>query len=257
MTLVSTAVAIAVAMLLLWLLSLPLRNASIADVFWPLGFVLVAVISLRADGYAPRKTLVLALVAAWGFRLAVHLYLRNRGHGEDPRYRAMRRRWGERRFPVVSLFTVFGFQGALLWIVSLPVQASMGSPRRLWAVDVIGAVVWLAGFVFEAIGDLQLTRFRTRAANADRVLDTGLWRYTRHPNYFGNALLWWGLGLIAVAAGRPWALIGPLVMTVLLLRVSGVPLLERRMRRTRPGYEEYVSRTSAFVPMRPKQEVRG
>ncbi len=250
------AAAIGVAVVALWVLSLPLRNASIADIFWPLGFVVVAAISSRASGYGPRKALVGALVAVWGLRLAIHLYLRNRGHGEDPRYRAMRRRWGESRFPVVSLFTVFLFQGALLWVVSLPVQAASASSAHLMWLDVVGAVVWLVGFSFEAIGDLQLTRFRTDASNDGLVMDRGLWAYTRHPNYFGNATLWWGLGLIAVAAGRWWALAGPLVMTILLLRVSGVPLLERRMKRTRPGYGDYVARTSSFFPRPPKEKAK-
>jgi len=253
---VETAGAIGVAVVGVWLLSLPLRNASIADIFWPLGFVLVAIVSSRASGYGPRKALVGVLVAVWAVRLAVHLFLRNRGHGEDPRYRAMRRRWGESRFPVVSLLTVFLFQGALLWVVSLPVQAAFISSERLTWLDALGAAVWALGFVFETVGDLQLTRFRTDPANEGRVLENGLWAYTRHPNYFGNATLWWGLGLIALAAGRWWALAGPLVMTVLLLRVSGVPLLERRMKRTRPDYAAYVSRTSSFFPMPRKEKVK-
>ena len=251
---VETAVAIGIAMLALWLVSLPLRNASIADIFWPLGFVLVAIVSWRANGCISRRILVGTLVAVWGLRLAVHLFLRNRGHGEDPRYRAMRRRWGESRFPFVSLFTVFVFQGILMWIVSLPVQGSFSSPARIGPLDVVGAAVWLVGFSFEAVGDLQLTRFRTDPSSGGKILDRGLWRYTRHPNYFGNATLWWGIGLIAVSAHRWWTLVGPLVMTVLLLRVSGVPLLERRMKRTRPGYEAYVARTSAFFPLPPRSK---
>jgi steroid 5-alpha reductase family enzyme len=196
------------------------------------------------------------LVTVWGLRLAIHLYLRNRGHGEDPRYRAMRRRWGESRFPVVSLFTVFVFQGVLLWIVSLPIQVAMLSsePNRITWLDGVGIVLWAVGFLFETVGDLQLTGFRTDPVSEGLVMDRGLWRYTRHPNYFGNATLWWGLGLIALSTHRWWALVGPLVMTILLLRVSGVPLLERRMKRTRPAYAEYVARTSAFFPMPPKEK---
>jgi steroid 5-alpha reductase family enzyme len=247
---VATAGALAVAMLGMWLLSLRLRNAAVADIFWPLGFVLVAALSARADGYGLRRALVGVFVAVWGVRLATHLYLRNRGHGEDPRYRAMRRRWGA-RFPVVSFFTVFVFQGALLWIVSLPVQVAMtsGEPLRITALDGLGAALWVCGFAFESFGDLQLTRFKSDPANAGKVMDSGLWRYTRHPNYFGDATLWWGMGLVALSTHRWWALVGPLVMTVLLMRVSGVPLLERRMKRTRPDYEEYAARTSAFVPL--------
>jgi steroid 5-alpha reductase family enzyme len=256
---IETAAVIGVSVFVLWLVSLPLRNASIADVFWPLGFVLVAIVSSRADGYAPRKIVVGALVTIWGLRLAIHLYLRNRGGGEDPRYRAMRRRWGESRFPMVSLFTVFGFQGVLLWIVSLPIQVAMlhREPNHLTWVDAVGTTLLLVGFAFETIADLQLTRFKSDPANDGKVMDRGLWRYTRHPNYFGDALVWWGLGVIGLGtSGAPYtaAIVGPGVMTFLLVRVSGVPLLERRMKRTRPAYAEYVARTSSFFPMRPKEK---
>jgi steroid 5-alpha reductase family enzyme len=251
----TTAALLAVAMLAMWLLSLTLHNVAVADIFWPLGFVLVAALSARADGYGSRKALIGVLVAVWSVRLATHLYLRNRGHGEDPRYRAMRRRWGA-RFPVVSLFTVFVFQGALLWIVSLPLQVAMTSrePRDFTALDGLGVALWVCGFAFESVGDFQLTRFKSDPAHAGKVMDRGLWRYTRHPNYFGDATAWWGIGLIALSTHRWWAVVGPLVMTVLLMRVSGVPLLERRMKRTRSDYEEYAARTSAFVPMPPKEK---
>jgi steroid 5-alpha reductase family enzyme len=244
---------IATAMLVVWGLSVAAKDASIVDIFWGLGFVLIAAISAGDDAYAPRKALVGLLTALWGVRLAVHLVLRNRGKGEDARYKAMRRRWGV-RFDVISLVTVFVLQGVLMLIVSLPVQAAMRSatPQALTALDVIGAVVWAAGFVFETIGDLQLTRFKSKKSNAKKVMDQGLWRYTRHPNYFGDCLVWWGLGLIALTTGAWWSLVGPLVMTVLLLRVSGVALLERRMQRTRPAYADYVARTSAFIPRKPK-----
>lgn len=246
---------IALLMFVLWIVSVAIRDASIVDIFWGIGFVVVALSNARAGGYAPRKLLVEALVTVWGLRLATHLYLRNRGHGEDPRYKAMRRRWGP-RFPWVSLVTVYALQGALLWVVSLPVQVAMVSPtpRRITTLDVVGAVVCLVGLTFETAGDLQLTRFRSDPANAGKVMDSGLWRYTRHPNYFGDAVVWWGIGLISLATpGRPWAVIGPAVMTVLLLRVSGVALLERRMARTRPQYADYVARTSSFVPLPPRK----
>jgi steroid 5-alpha reductase family enzyme len=245
-----TALAVGALMVSLWVLSVMLRDASIVDIFWGLGFVTIAIIGLVGGTQTLRARLVGALTIIWGIRLAMHLLRRNLGTGEDYRYRAMRRRWGT-RFPVISLVTVFLLQGVLMWIVSLPVQAAQSAttPTGLTVVDAIGAAVWFIGFVFETIGDEQLRRFKADPDNAGKVMDRGLWRYTRHPNYFGDATLWWGLGIIAVSTQSWWALAGPAVMTVFLLRVSGVPLLERRMSRTRPGYEDYVRSTSAFVPL--------
>ncbi|HYZ92261.1 MAG TPA: DUF1295 domain-containing protein [Actinomycetota bacterium] len=249
-----TAGAVAALMVIVWVVSVAVRDASIVDIVWGLGFVLIAVLGLIVGTEAPRARLAGALTVIWGVRLAIHLFRRNAGKGEDYRYQAMRRRWGP-RFPLISLVTVFLLQGTLMWIVSLPVQAAQSSatPAGLTAADAIGTALWFVGFVFESIGDEQLRRFKADPANQGKVMDHGLWRYTRHPNYFGDATLWWGLGVIGLAAGAWWALIGPLVMTVFLLRVSGVPLLERRMSRTRPGYADYVRRTSAFVPLPPKR----
>ncbi|MGH2760181.1 MAG: DUF1295 domain-containing protein [Actinomycetota bacterium] len=249
-----TLIAAGALMVVVWAASVALRDASIVDVVWGLGFAMISIVGwVRADGVPARRTLVTILTVVWGARLAVHLLVRNWGAGEDNRYRAMRRRWGD-RFPVVSLFTVFCLQGVLMWIVSLPVQAAQAAttPDALTWVDGLGVVLWMTGFGFEVIGDGQLRRFKADPANAKAVMDQGLWRYTRHPNYFGDATLWWGIGVIALSARGWWALAGPMVMTLLLLRVSGVPLLERRMKRTRPGYEDYVGRTSAFVPLPPK-----
>jgi steroid 5-alpha reductase family enzyme len=244
---------IGLAMGLLWLLSILAADASIVDIFWGLGFVLVAVAAARPEAPGARQALTGGLVTAWGLRLAVHLFLRNRGKGEDPRYRAMRRRWGK-GFGLISLVTVFVLQGVLMWIVSLPLQAAMraDSPTDLGPLDYAGAGLWLVGFVFETIGDFQLARFKAKEDNARKVMDRGLWRYTRHPNYFGDCVVWWGFGLIGLQTGAWWSLVGPLMMTVLLLRVSGVSLLERRMARTRPDYDAYKERTSTFVPMPPR-----
>lgn len=241
---------IGLAMGLLWLLSLLTGDASIVDIFWGLGFVLIAVAAARPEGADGRQQLTLVLLMAWGVRLALHLFVRNHGKGEDPRYGAMRRRWGA-WFSLVSLFTVFALQAVLMWVVSLPVQAAMRAqtPSDLGPLDLAGAAIWTIGLLFETIGDLQLALFKRKPANAGKVMDRGLWRYTRHPNYFGDSLVWWGFGLIGLATGAWWSLVGPLVMTVLLLRVSGVTLLERRMQRTRPDYDDYKARTSAFVPM--------
>lgn len=254
-----SALAIALVMGTTWVVSLPLRNASIVDPIWSLGFVVVAFVSFavsHAQVDALRAGVLLAFVTIWGVRLSLHLFTRNAGHGEDPRYVAMRRHWGE-RFPMVSLFTVFGLQGVLMWIVSLPLQFGIGLPGRApgWSVFlVVGALVWATGVAFESIGDAQLRRFRADPASAGQVLDTGLWRWTRHPNYFGDACVWWGIAVVALGAGG-WAwlgLVGPIVMTTLLRRVSGVTLLEKSMVKRRPGYAEYVRRTSPFLPRPPR-----
>lgn len=237
---------------LLWILSLRLRDASIADPFWGPAFVLLGATYLAGSGGGgPRGLLVVGLVSMWAARLGAHLLRRNRAHGEDPRYRAMRAKHGE-RFAWVSLGTVFWLQGALVWIVGLPLLAAMTPEGALGAIDLIGAALALGGLATEAMADAQLVRFRADPSNRGRVLDTGLWRYSRHPNYFGDAVFWWGLGLVALAAGRPWALTGPAVMTFLLVKVSGVALLERSLGASRPGYAEYARRTSAFIPWPPR-----
>lgn len=243
---------VASAMTLLWLVSLRLRDASIVDPFWAPGFLLVCGTYLAlAPDQGARAWIVLALTALWAARLGWHLLRRNLRSGEDPRYATMRASHGE-RFPVVSLFTVFWLQAVLLWIVSAPLFAAATSGEPLGPLDWIGALVMLAGIVVEAIADRQLEAFKADPGSRGRVLDSGLWRYSRHPNYFGNAVLWWGAYLIAVAGGGAWTVFGPVLMTFLLLKVSGVTLLERDIEERRPGYADYVRRTSAFVPLPPK-----
>jgi steroid 5-alpha reductase family enzyme len=242
-------------MVIVWLLSLVKKDASIVDTFWGLGFVLIAAVCYAiTGGYHQRKVLITSLVAVWGSRLAAHIFLRNKGKGEDFRYKAMRARFGK-RFPIVSLFTVFGLQGLLMWIISLPIQIAEISrePARLTWLDWAGAVIWLTGFLFETIGDAQLARFKTDSGNKGKVMDRGLWRYTRHPNYFGDALLWWGLYVIALSTPvGAWTVISPLMMTGLLIKVSGVALLEKTLNKTKPEYRNYVRRTSAFFPWVPR-----
>jgi len=241
-------------MLLLWVASLRLRDASIVDPFWGPGFAAVAWTSVAVAGPSPRGILLALLASAWGLRLGVHLAWRNRGHGEDRRYAAMRAAHG-RRFWWVSLFTVFLLQAALLWAVSLPLQAgaALGQERPLGVLEVTGGILALAGLAFEAVGDAQLARFLADPASRGRVMDRGLWAWTRHPNYFGDALTWWGLGLVALGSGAWWALLGPVLMTALLLRVSGVTLLEATIGERRPGYAAYAARTSAFIPWPPRR----
>jgi steroid 5-alpha reductase family enzyme len=246
------AVALLAFMLATWGLSLALRDVSIVDVAWGPAFVLVAWVAYTTGGGDEgRRALVAVLVTVWGLRLALHLGARKlRERREDPRYAAWRERHGA-RFTLVSLVTVFLFQGALAWVVALPVMASAAQPEGLGFLAWIGVAVWAAGLFFEAVGDRQLAAFKADPANRGTVMDRGLWRYTRHPNYFGDCLVWWGIGLIALSAGAWWSLAGPVVMTVLLTRVSGKDHLERTLSR-RPGYAEYVARTSGFVPLPPR-----
>lgn len=240
-----------------WLLSLPTKNASLADIFWGLGFVLIAWLSFAlAGGYPGRKILLTLLTSLWGLRLFLHIGWRNRGKGEDRRYQA----WREKRGPSfwwVSFFTVFLVQAALLWLISLSVQLGQISPAppRLTYLDFLGIMVWLVGFFWEAVADWQLARFKADPANRGRVMNKGLWAYSRHPNYFGETLIWWGLFLIALATPYGWwALISPVIITFLLLKVSGVTLLEKDIVERRPEYLEYLKTTSAFIPWFPKRK---
>jgi steroid 5-alpha reductase family enzyme len=240
---------------LVWWVSIKLHDASIVDICWGLTFVLSAWVGLGwGDGAHLRSWLIVGLVSIWGIRLSLYLARRNLGKGEDFRYQEMRRRFG-RRFPLLSLFIVFWFQGVISWLVSMPILASLSSPLpiQLTSWDYIGASLWVLGFLFEAIGDRQLASFKADPRNQGKVMDRGLWRYTRHPNYFGNALLWWGLGLFGVSVGASWTLFGPALMTFFLVRVSGVALLERTITQRRPEYADYIQRTSAFFPWFPKR----
>ena len=242
--------------LLLWIVSLRTRNASLVDIWWGPGFALIALLSfaLTPEGALSRRQLVLVLTTIWGLRLGTHLLVRNTGKDEDFRYAAMRKAWGH-GFGMKSLTRVFLLQAVLMWVVSFPVQAAMRSatPATLGFFDWLGILVWAFGLFFETVGDLQLARFKKDPANADRVMDRGLWRFTRHPNYFGDACAWWGLWLIAFAVpGGFWSIVGPITMTVLLTSVSGVPMLERKIGERRPGYDEYARRTSAFLPRPPR-----
>jgi steroid 5-alpha reductase family enzyme len=237
----------------LWLLSLPLKNSSIVDPFWGPGFAVVAWTAyLLADDPGGRGVLVASLVSAWGLRLGLHLTIRNWGKGEDFRYQTFRRRW---RGPywIVSLFRVFLLQAALLWVVSLPVQVAMVDGGTPGVIAVVGVALWMVGFYFEIVGDLQLVRFKRDPANRGKVMDRGLWSLTRHPNYFGDFTVWWGHFLVAVAGwGSAWTIVGPVVMSILLLRVSGVTLLEKSLVGRKPKYEEYAARTNAFFPGKAK-----
>jgi steroid 5-alpha reductase family enzyme len=255
--LTANAALVACLMLLLWLLSLRRSDVSIVDIAWGLGFVLIAWNSyLLADGQGWRQGLLVALTTIWGLRLSLYLAWRNHGQPEDFRYREMRERYG-RKFPWLSLYLVFGLQGGLMWLISLPLQVGQlaSSPAGLTVVNLIGVIVWLVGFLFESIGDFQLARFKANPANQGRVMDRGLWRYTRHPNYFGDFLVWWGLFAVSLSGlGTLWTVVSPIVMTVLLVRISGVALLEKKLKSRSPEFVDYARRTSAFLPWPPKTD---
>ncbi|MCA1196046.1 DUF1295 domain-containing protein [Saccharopolyspora sp. 6V] len=223
------------------------------DSVWGAGFAVIALCcAFTGPGSAAGWTAT-ALTVGWGVRLSAHLHHRNSGGAEDPRYLEMARRYGD-RVGLLMFLRVYLVQGIVMWFVSLPVQAAIAFPGELGALGWAGIVVWVIGFGFETVGDAQLSRFRADPANSGRVLDSGLWRYTRHPNYFGDACVWWGLYLLAC---HSWAgaatLLSPLVMTWDLARATGQPLLERGMRERRPGYADYVERTSGFLPRPPRR----
>lgn len=250
------ALAVAGALGILWLVSLPLQNVSIIDLFWGCGFVMIAWIGfLVGTGDSPRNLLVAMFTTLWGLRLASYLTWRNWGEPEDHRYRAMREKRGA-AFAWISLFLVFGLQGVIMLVVALPVLVGVTSTTPLTWTDGLGGLLWGTGLFFEAIGDWQLARFKSQPENQGQVCDRGLWRYTRHPNYFGDFLVWWGLYLLAVGGGGLWTFISPLLMSFLLLKVSGVTLLEKSLHERRPAYADYVRRTSAFFPWPPRQNTQ-
>ena len=249
------AITIVIIMVATWLLSLAIKNASIVDIVWGLGFAITSwVLALAIDGDSTRQILLAFMVGLWGVRLGSYLAKRNLGHGEDWRYKAMRKKKGA-KFGLISLVTVFGLQGALMFIVSLPVMfGNSDSTPGVGPIAVVGIMVWAVGFLFEAVGDWQLARFKRDSTNAGKVMQTGLWSLTRHPNYFGNALLWWGIGIVGAETGSGIiGFIGPVVMTFFLLKVSGVPMLERSLNKRREGYADYAARTSMFIPRLPKK----
>jgi len=236
-----------------WLLSLPLRNVSIVDSLWSLLQLAAVIVYARAALPESTRAMVVAvLTVLWSLRLALYIGWRNHGHGEDRRYQQIRRN-NDPDFAIKSLYIVFGLQCVLAWVVSLPLLAALQSQNAFGLIDAVGVALWLIGMGFEVIGDAQLAAFRADAQNRGRVLNAGLWRYTRHPNYFGECCLWWGIYLLALGAGGWWAIASPLLMSFLLLKVSGVTLLERDIGERRPGYAEYVAATSAFFPWPPRR----
>jgi steroid 5-alpha reductase family enzyme len=238
-------------MVLLWLVSLRLKDASIVDIFWGLGFVLIAWATFVVATRDLRSFLLVAMTTIWGLRLAVYLAWRNHGKGEDTRYKAMRDYRGN-TFWWVSLITVFGLQGAVMWLISLPIQIGQADETPLSVLNYAGVIVWVIGFLFESLGDYQLARFKSAPQAKGKVMDQGLWRYTRHPNYFGNSLIWWGIFWVSASSSTLWLAISPILMTFLLLKVSGVALLEKSLANRSGEYRDYIGRTSSFIPWPPK-----
>lgn len=251
---VLTLIAAFAMMTLLWLPSLALRDVSIIDILWAPAFAILGIICFAlAPDPGTRHFVVLALVSVWAIRLGLHIFVRWRKVGEDYRYAEFRRKGGA-NFPMKSLVTIFWLQALLLWIISWPLQAALDHPASaLNVLDIAGMALAAFGIAFEAVADAQLSRFRADPENRGKVLNTGVWAWSRHPNYFGDFALWWGFYLIALAAGGPWwTVLGPIVMSALLIHYSGMGLLEDTIANRRPGYAEYVRKTSAFIPMPPR-----
>ena len=238
---------------IVWAISVLKRDVSVVDSLWSFLFFIAAGVYL-GTAPAPGLTsiLVLVMVGLWALRLAAYITWRTGAGDKDRRYQHIRER-NQPGFAYKSLYLVFGLQGFLAWIISLPLLVAIHVNAPLDALGYLGILFWLVGMMFEAGGDWQLARFKADSANRGKVLDSGLWRYTRHPNYFGNALVWWGFFLLALSAGGWWTVISPALMTFLLLKVSGVVLLEQDISDRRPEYRAYIQRTNAFFPGPPRK----
>ncbi len=234
--------------IIFWVISLMVKDVSIVDTLWSLMFIVFSgVFFLSLDGGGPKSSLVLILVFMWGLRLSLYITIRNWGHGEDKRYKAIRKN-NQPLFELKSLYLIFGFQAVIAWIISMPLLITISDKDSLDFVSLIGILFWLIGFSFEAISDLQLYKFKSNLKNKGKLLTRGLWKYTRHPNYFGNACIWWGFYILALSSGGWWSIYSPVLMTLLLLKFSGVPLLEKSMRKTNKEYDSYIASTNSFFP---------
>lgn len=253
---INALVVIFILVTLLWLWSVIIKNASIVDIFWGFGYVVVNTIYFVLSGDSSiRKLVLLILVSIWGLRLTLYLAWRNIGKGEDFRYQEFRRKFGPERYWWFSYFQVFLLQGALIMLISLPllgVHAGSHS-NNLVFIDYVAILVWIIGFIFEAGGDYQLARFKNDPENKGKVLKTGFWKYTRHPNYFGDAAVWFAYALFSIASGSYWQIIGSIIMVLLIIKVSGVALLEETLKDTKPKYKDYIEKTSSFFPWFPKK----
>jgi steroid 5-alpha reductase family enzyme len=242
-------------MTILWLVSIIIKNVSIVDLFWGFGFVLTCgYYFLNTNGNETRKIILMVLIAVWGLRLSGYLAWRNIGKGEDFRYQQFRQKYGQHRYWWVSFFQTFLLQGILMWLISAPLLGAQfyNKHNSLNIIDIVGLVMWIIGFTFEAGGDIQMAKFKANASNKGKVMDKGFWYYTRHPNYFGDSAVWWGYGMICLAAGCYVPVLGSILMTAMIIKVSGVALLEKSLKENKPEYKEYIDRTSSFIPWFPK-----
>jgi steroid 5-alpha reductase family enzyme len=238
-----------------WMVSVAIRNVAFVDSLWSLFFLIAALtFAFSVDLLGARGMLVTILVGVWAIRLSAYITARNWGQPEDYRYQTIRAN-NEPGFAFKSLYIVFGLQGVLAWIIALPLLPAITAPGGIGVLEVVALALWTVGFIFEAGGDYQLSRFKADKGNRGRVLDSGLWRYTRHPNYFGDFCVWWAYYLFAVAAGGWWTILSPILMSFLLLKVSGVAMLEKTITERRPEYANYIRRTNAFFPGLPRNSV--
>ncbi len=232
----------------LWFVSVWVKDASIVDIFWSLGFLLAATLYLNKAGSSPRSNLVFLMVAAWSVRLAAYLAMRNLGKGEDRRYKAMRV-IRPKEFWIWSLYRVFWLQCTLMMIIGAPLYFLFANPGPLNMFSYLGAAVWALGMFWEVVGDFQMQRFKSNKNNKAKVMRLGLWRFTRHPNYFGEAIIWWGFYICALGVPYGWlSFFGPLLLNFFLLKVSGVSMLENDLRDRKPDYRAYIKETPAFIP---------
>jgi len=241
---------------ILWIVSVIIKDASIVDIFWGITFVVANFYYFLETGdFYTRKIILLVLVSIWGLRLSIFLAFRNIGKGEDYRYQEFRKKYGPERYWWVSFFQVFLLQGILSIVISLTllgVNFNTQNNALSW-LDFLAIFIWLIGIVFEAGGDYQMTKFKKNPANKGKVINTGFWKYTRHPNYFGDATVWWAYAIFSIAAGSYWTVVGSIIMTFLLLKVSGVALLEKSLKAGKPEYNDYIRKTNSFLPWFPKK----
>ncbi|MCT4601455.1 MAG: DUF1295 domain-containing protein [Marinifilum sp.] len=255
----NASILIIVLVTLLWMYSVYIKNASIVDIFWGFGFVVIGTyLFFTTDSLSLRQIILFALVSIWGLRLTIHLFIRNAGKPEDFRYQKFRKDYGEHRYWWFSYFQVFLLQGVLMLMVASPLFGVYIAEENtsLNVFDFVAMALWIVGISFEAGGDYQLTKFKKHRKSKEEVLSTGFWKYTRHPNYFGDAMVWWSYAFFAIAAQQYWYIAGSLFMTYLIIKISGVAMLERSLATDKPQYKEYIEKTNAFFPWFPKKQAQ-